>query len=527
MASGIARVNGGGFSFDMKVWWPVDGPEGCMPAVVILHPVQVFSAELGESEYQQTCEHLASLNVICFISLEATGQFGSGTTRVEQTGLADRAMEMWNHVRRQSTIPSSPLYGRVCNRLGVTGYSMGSGSAALVASLYGQPRWGVRALGYIHGTLVGGDKLRQIDVPTMIGGGTADALVNADGQFRNFDSAANRNPLIAVLLEGAPHVTGPCGNTCPVIQSCCRGTYWYDGHMQIVTGQFSAHTKWLIPFFLAYLKGDLEASRAVWNTDQIELDDRVDHVLRNSRVVAELPTLVRRGDGWVTAKSGEGPAEGGADLDGEGGPELKPDDSVIAVLSGEHSEPRAVLQASAFTNATGVPYSLVLDSVRQVAILSAGAGADAGLCRDLLSVVPAPAPREEEVGDGRATVNSIEDRFVALREELAADGGFEVHVGRTVAPAAPGGAPEEEGEGEEEGPRFRRTWWGEVVEIEAAPPVYYYEWSAPETFYAAVSASCLPDHVASVTCALDFRVVNGNDGATMSDAVTRLVRVHK
>ena len=66
-----------------------------------------------------------------------------------------------------------------------------------------------------------------------------------------------------------------------------------------------------------------------------------------------------------------------------------------------------------------------------------------------------------------------------------------------------------------------------MVEVEAPPQVYYYEWSAPETFYAAVSASCLPEQVASVTCALGFRVVNGNDGATMSDAVTRLVRVHK
>jgi len=531
--SGVARVNGGGFSFDMKVWWPETGPSGCMPAVVILHPVQVFSAEAGESEYQQTCEHLASMNVICFISLESTGQFGSGTTRKEQTGLADRAMEMWNHIRRQSTIPSSPLYRRVCNKLGVTGYSMGSGSAALMASMYSQPRWGIKALGYIHGTLVGADKLRAIDVPTMIGGGTGDTLVNADRQFKNFDSATNRNPTIAVLLKGAPHVTGPCGNTCPVIQSCCRGTYFYGGHMQIVTGQFSAHTKWLIPFFFAYLKGDLEASRAIWETDQIENDDRVDHVLRSPRVAAALPTLVFENDEWVTAKSGatEAPAaEGAAAVEAK---PSRPDDSVIEVQSAQHTV-SSILEVTAFTNATGLPYSLVLDGITTMArvrnALGRGADSDDSLCEDLLSVIPVPwasetpAMLQDETSQG-VTVNSIqESRFIEIRNELAAQTSLDVFVGRTVTDeeAAAESAPEQE----PDAPMYRRTWWGELVPIPTdTSRVFYYDWSQPTTFYAAISSSCLPAHIKNVTCSLRFRVVNEKDGATLSNPVTRLVRV--
>ena len=276
-----------------------------------------------------------------------------------------------------------------------------------------------------------------------------------------------------------------------------------------------------------------EASRAIWETDQIENDDRVDHVLRGPRVAAALPTLVFENDEWVTAKSGatEAPAaEGAAAVEAK---PSRPDDSVIEVQSAQHTV-SSILEVTAFTNATGLPYSLVLDGITTMSrvrnAIGRGADSDDSLCEDLLSVIPVPwasetpAMLQDDTSQG-VTVNSIqESRFIEIRNELAAQTSLDVFVGRTVTDeeAAAESAPEQE----PDAPMYRRTWWGELVPIPTdTSHVFYYDWSQPTTFYAAISSSCLPAHIKNVTCSLRFRVVNEKDGATLSNPVTRLVRV--
>ena len=171
-------------------------------------PVQVFDARDGESEYQQTCEHFASLGVICFISLETEAQFGQRTTGKNTRQLAERAFAMWNRVRKEGRTRGSPLYKAVCNRLAVSGYSMGSGSALIMAGTYTKPEDGIVALGYIHGTLVDPSFIEKVEVPTLIGGGTADTLNSGDTYFLSFNTTVNRNPIMTVMLEGTPHVSG-------------------------------------------------------------------------------------------------------------------------------------------------------------------------------------------------------------------------------------------------------------------------------------------------------------------------------
>ena len=115
---------------------------------------------------------------------------------------------MWNRVRTEGRTRGSPLYKGVCNRLAVSGCSMGSGSALIMAGTYTKPEDGIVALGYIHGTLVDPSFIESVEVPTLIGGGTADTLNSGDTYFLSFNTTVNRNPIMTVMLEGTPHVSG-------------------------------------------------------------------------------------------------------------------------------------------------------------------------------------------------------------------------------------------------------------------------------------------------------------------------------
>ena len=85
---------------------------------------------------------------------------------------------------------------------------MGSGSALIAAGTYTDPRDGIVALGYIHGTLVDPRFIENVRVPTLIGSGTADTLNSGDTYFQSFNTTYNRNPIMTVMLTGTPHVSG-------------------------------------------------------------------------------------------------------------------------------------------------------------------------------------------------------------------------------------------------------------------------------------------------------------------------------
>ena len=298
------------------------------------------------------------------------------------------------------------------------------------------------------------------------------------------DNCCVRTPLSHSMY---PFFAGPCGNLCPVVGQCCRGTYFWGGHLQIVNGQFTKHTDWLIPFFLAYLFEDKNMARALWDANgQIDTSSRVHHVTRNARVKARAPTRSGNNASIDDDENGgnadEGKSRTGGDANSRASTAGSRPAPIIDVESGAQGKTVRLMEVSAFTDANGAPYELIVDSVT-------GSRSRDSICSSIISVEAVETP---------VMVGQDADALRAANEAAA-------------------NAPEPE--------PIVYFSWGRRVEL--PPPVIkpQYAWSEFSGVYGRVSASCLPPNVFEVTCRLNMRVASVKDGATVSEVVTRFVRV--
>ena len=217
------RVRVAGWGFDMMVFYePFATGEGCRPGVIYLHPAQVFQVYRNE-EYWNTCSLLATHGFLCMLSMEFTAQFAQGIDEIAAEGLAMRGLAMWRQLyRTEHNDPASPFYQRVCPRAASSGYSLGGGSAQILAYL-AEEEDGIACVAPIHGSLTMQRKVNTIKVPLLIGS-AVDDTVTPVGPIRNmYNFSVLRPPVVQVVLRsGHQHILGSmCGNSCPMDLLCC------------------------------------------------------------------------------------------------------------------------------------------------------------------------------------------------------------------------------------------------------------------------------------------------------------------
>lgn len=217
------RVRVAGWGFEMMVFYePFAADEGCRPGVIYLHPAQVFQVFPNE-EYWNTCSLLATHSFLCILSMEFTAQFAQGIDEIAAEGLAMRGLAMWRQLyRTEHNNPASPFYQRVCPRAASSGYSLGGGSAQILAYL-AEEEDGIACVAPIHGSITLQRKVNTIKVPLLIGS-AVDDTVTPVGPIRNmYNFSVLRPPVVQVVLRsGHAHILGSvCGNNCPMDLICC------------------------------------------------------------------------------------------------------------------------------------------------------------------------------------------------------------------------------------------------------------------------------------------------------------------
>ena len=239
--------------FSMTVHYPAAiRPGRCKPVVVLNHPVQVFNAGPG-TEYWNQCEHLAGQGFICVLSREGNGQFGLDSDDETAQMSSYRALAMFRNLRQiYHNDPSSDLYNAVCNKFCAMGYSIG-GCTSINMAVFRSSNENMRCIVALHPAPTTQTKADAVDVPMLVGGGRNDTLTPVEeslGLFQNSDI-----PWIFPVIKEGNHISGECGNLCPVILRCC-----YLGLSNTVD-----HYPWATAYLRMHLFDEDHLAPLIWN----------------------------------------------------------------------------------------------------------------------------------------------------------------------------------------------------------------------------------------------------------------------
>ena len=251
--------------FDMYVFYTPfrDEPRGtCRPAIIYLHPAQVFQALPG-GEYWRTCSYWATQGFLCILSAEDSGQFGTANADSSAEGLARRGLAMWRTLYAIENLdPDSVFYDRVCRKACVTGYSMGGGAAQNLVH-FAVPDDQIQCQAPMHASLTTPRKVNQIDIPTLLGSSRDDTVTPFGPIGLMYALSYARPPVIQVILSDGAHIQGSlCGNSCPFDPVCC-----IPGITNVVS-----HIRWMTPFFKLHLLDQVEYAGVLWDIPGENLD---------------------------------------------------------------------------------------------------------------------------------------------------------------------------------------------------------------------------------------------------------------
>ena len=199
------------------------------------------------------------------------------------------------------------------------------------------------------------------------------------------------------------------------------------------------------------------------------------------------------------------------------------------------------MDASVFSNATGSAYNLVLDEVTTLRYGNTYSSSFENACREAISIVPVanPAPKTGDVAEAGSVVvddvtKSPQHFMLGYDEDELTIPSEEVQMSNTTPVA--------------EGTGVERDIFGRIIDTSASAngltkktyPVY--SWSKFEPIYAGIHiASCPFPYVninnsgnandtgskklPSLFCQVSFRLKNGEDNATISNKVTKVIQI--